>query len=264
MQNVPTVTVPRIGLPDAPRAGAPVRNYQQPGALAPNIVSVPQEAPLGRGGVSPIPAMLPELQVWQTGFRLIPVPAGLAIDAAQGAWYKFFSLDATTEYEVGLNSIQMQLGPTDSTGTNGGIAGHAGPFLAWGNKIGTGAAIVVGIGLPGVLNTWTAGPADQLGIHDSLAAPVAATVLTPGTQNRVLAAQSFSAGTLADTVPWVGNIGRAYGMSIGRIGAGRSLDVALCVNPAAVNGAAAPSYLSGLARIGLHCLALQTANPTLS
>ena len=199
-------------------------------------------------GRAPMIDAAPALSGLSAAFRAIEIPANLTISAGSAAWYKLESLAALQGgQEFVATGVHFSLLPCDVTGDGDGSGLSS---LAWGTTSGLGAAIVIGIDLPGALNTWEAGPGTVTGIDDASTMPAAAR-LARTRQRPWIHAQTFPSGQLADTqgIPWKKDFGRSFGGALARVTNGHSLDVSLVVARSFVMDQTNPAYLVGFADV---------------
>lgn len=137
----------------------------QPGQAG--IRTIPGATPVGRnidGPLNdrpqrPLVQQFPQCITYQFGFRSIPL-ANPSIDANAHAWYKLASV---TPDELGTQFFWMgyrcEMNAPDVDGVGDDTFNAPGDSQAWGNASGDGAAIVIGLNLPGTLGQWSSGPA---------------------------------------------------------------------------------------------------------
>lgn len=163
---------------------------------------------------------------WWTSIAL----ANPTIAAGSSAWFKFGSLRVPSHFGqmVGLVGFNITLLPTDPDGA--GDEGEASP-IAWGTARGHGAAIVIGIDLPGAFQTWSSGPANIPGVE-----PSGLSVLSDERPPEYIDIYSFPPGKLNDTTPPKLYKERSFKPYIHRFAQGERLDVALVVRRAQITG----------------------------
>jgi hypothetical protein len=137
----------------------------QPGQLG--IVTRPGSTPVGRNidaalndrPQRPLVQQFPQAITYQFGFRALPL-ANTAIAASDDAWYKLASV---TPEELGTQFFWMgyrcEMNACDVDGAGDDDFPSSPDVQPWGNATGSGAAIVIGLNLPGSLGSWSSGPA---------------------------------------------------------------------------------------------------------
>lgn len=128
-----------------------------------NAPDAPRERSAGRPALIDI---LPTFDVVAGYFNHVTVPAGFTAPAGTSALYIFQSLRVPrdTGQPVGLAGVQAEILPTDSAGAGDGVASNP---IVWGATTGYGAAIIVGVDLPGTFQTWSAAPIHVPGVETS-------------------------------------------------------------------------------------------------
>ncbi len=180
--------------------------------------------------------------------RRVDVPAGLSIPVGQAAW---FGLRRVTPQSIGQEFALVHavgsLLPCDST--NGSGVANA---IAWGDSKGMTAAIVIGRDLPIQLGAWSAAPVDVAGLADSDAAPPPRTLVSSASRpNPYFAVLRFATGTYADNPPFRTTQQRPFSGNAARFVQTESLDVALVLDRAYVDGLAAPGVVVGHAEVAM-------------
>lgn len=192
------------------------------GALPPPAPSIP----------SPLVSLFPTLRNWNFGIAEIPINGANAtqspsIAATAAAWYGLgrIRVDVDTGNEIGFAGYDVQLLPADVNGT---VTPQSGATpAAWGNSLGTLAAVVIGQNLPIEPGQWSGAPAFVPGIDGN-----AANTELPHNPPPYLAVIGFPTGKLTDTAP--NKLRQQYmsGASLVRITRGSTLDIAIVLNRA--------------------------------
>lgn len=211
-------------------------------------------------------ASLPEFMPISVGFDVIPVTAGMSISAGNSAWYGLERVIPIATLQTSpptaaqqlanpivigqqfyLNSIAGEMRPCDKdgnglTGVTGinATGGGAPEALAWGDRTGLTAAILIGVNLPITKGAWTQAPCVIPGLETN-AAGTRLQVNAP----RHIARLRWPTGQINDTTDNFTLPTRSYGALVNRFIENMSLDVALVVRGSQINGASANKYLVG-------------------
>lgn len=196
---------------------------------------------------SPVAAEYPTMITIKGGFTRIPIGSAVTIPTGQAAWYPLVRLELGNGGRPGLAVFGLTLTMTspDIQGSGGGLAGTSTP-LAWGNKQGEGAAVVLGTDLPTKVGQWAAGPCQEPGVVASGNGLYNAT----SRSNEIWAA-TFPPGAYSDPVPVKWIIAPSFQPYVVRFTPGRRLEVALAINGSTISGISSRN-LYGYASVQLH------------
>lgn len=195
-------------------------------AVSASLQEVPPPAP---STSSPLLSILPTYDSWNFGAREIVIDSAAgtspALAAGQSAFFGLgrIQVDTDTGCEVGFVGYDLQLLPTDVNGT---ATPSAGTVAAWGNTTGTGAAVVIGIGLPIVPSAWNGAIAYIPGIDNANTS----NLRLPDNAPRYLCVQGYPTGAISDTTPNKLNVRYMSGASLVRVTRGQTLDIAIVLN----------------------------------
>lgn len=178
---------------------------------------------------------LPSYVVKGAGFHMIGVSAPV-IASGHSAWYGLRRIRFEKDFpEAQLVGYRMTLMPTNPSGaTVSGVTG-----LAWGGRGGTSAAVVIGQSLTHVTpGQWTSAAAYIPAIETPSNPSPTNTRLFGIDENipEYIAVESFPTGDFADTTPNKITPARTFAPFVYTFRSGTTLDVALVVSRAHVNG----------------------------
>jgi len=241
--------------------GLPVNLTDQPGPAT----------PAKRSNQGELLNQLLDNKTLTCGFTAITAQpsSGVNFGSAQPVWYLLASFNPDNcGGEFFLNSLEMTLGPTDYKGDGGNATAPQADAVAWGDKLGRRAAIVIGENLrlppddgtgtawvnrpfayPGMFGPGALGAVDASGYTYEQDNPQKCTSV-----GDYLLVRDFPPGGLSDTQPFKWSIPKHWGAFGRRIGSGSSLDVAIVLSPGTLkNVADTPKVVYGYAAIQLYC-----------
>ena len=199
--------------------------------------------------------LFPTYRIRHAYFNWCEVPAALNVGSGNAFLFGLGRIQSPGDIgqEFTLFGANFSLLPCNVNGVDyKGFFGGA-STVPWGDRDGTGAAIIIGRNLPMTKGAWTAANVYAPGIGF---ASIQENSGMEETTAEYFAVQSFPTGALvapADTTTVLNKInpGRQFAPYASRITAGQTLDVALAVDPVFVEELASLSYLSGFAHVQL-------------
>lgn len=164
--------------------------------------------------------------------RSIYYPGSVSIGSNDAAWYTFASWNIPDDIgqQAALVGYRIELGSTNYNAATANDREFA-SGLAWGTQDGYGAAIVVGLNLPGVLNTWVSATSNVPFVRTPT---IGAVNNIAQNNNANYQAFHFAPGSLGDATPSVVyRVNQTTPLATLLTG-GTRLDVAFVVNRATV------------------------------